>query len=127
SRFVIGSDAAAQLRGGAESRGLAFVRRPHDAEAQPVRIALTAEADLLAIAQRWQNHAAQPSPWLPPLPARLALPSADRRGTAVLLGRADEPQRQRQPRVELAAGERLAVIGGPGSGKSSALTMIASQ
>lgn len=127
SRFVIGSDAAAQLRGGAESRGLAFVRRPHDAEAQPVRIALTAEADLLAIAQRWQNHAAQPSPWLPPLPARLALPSADRRGTAVLLGRADEPQRQRQPRVELAAGERLAVIGGPGSGKTSALTMIASQ
>ncbi|MDQ0613181.1 S-DNA-T family DNA segregation ATPase FtsK/SpoIIIE [Microbacterium sp. W4I4] len=127
SRFVIGSDAAAQLRGGVESRGLAFVRRPHDGEALAVRIALTDEADLLAIAQRWEGHAAQSSPWLPPLPARLPLPSADRRESVVLLGLADEPLRQRQPRVGLASGERLAVIGGPGSGKSSALRMIASQ
>lgn len=127
SRFVIGSDAAAQLRGGVESRGLAYVRRPHDGEAQPVRIALTAEADLRAIAERWETHTAQSSPWLPPLPARLPLPTADRRDSAVLLGLADEPQRQRQPWVELAPGERLAVIGGPGSGKSSVLAMIASQ
>ena len=127
SRFVIGSDDAALLRGGVESRGLAYVRRPHDGEAQQVRIALTAEADLLAIAQQWDAHAPQASPWLPPLPLRLDLPSAQRRAGVVLLGVADEPQRQRQPEVELVAGDRLAVIGGPGSGKTSALTMIASQ
>ncbi len=128
SRFVIGSDAAALLRGGAESRGLAYVRRPRDGEGQPVRIALTAEADLLAVAQRWHGCTAQPSPWLPPLPARLALPSSGERRTGVaVLGQADDPQRQRQPWVELSPGERLAVIGGPASGKSSALAMIASQ
>src|SRR5690606_2656524 len=128
SRFVIGSDAAALLRGGAESRGLASVRRPRNGEAQPVRIALTAEDDLLAVVRRWEGHTAQPSPWLPPLPARLALPSADERPVrAVLLGQADDPRRQRQPWVQLEPGERIAVIGGPGSGKSSAMAMIASQ
>lgn len=125
SRFVIGSDAAALLRGGVESRGLAYVRRPHDAQAQPVRIALTSEADLLAVAQQWEMHAAQASPWLPPLSTQLALPAT--RETAVLLGQADDPSRQRQPWVELVPGERLAVIGGPSSGKTSALALIASQ
>ncbi|MFC7790195.1 FtsK/SpoIIIE domain-containing protein [Microbacterium sp. MAHUQ-60] len=125
SRFVIGSDAAAQLRGGAESRGLAYVRRPRDVEAQPMRVALTAEADLLAVEKRWETHVAQNSPWLPPLPARLVVPPGEHEH--VLLGRADDPQRQRQPWVQLSPGERLAVIGGPGSGKTSALAMIASQ
>src|SRR5690606_8263556 len=126
SRFVIGSDAAAQLRGGADSRGLAYVRRPRDAQAHQVRIALTAEADLVAVARRWETHVAQTSPWLPPLPARLVLPSGGLE-ERVLLGQADDPQRQRQPWVQLAPGERLAVIGGPGSGKTSTLRMIASQ
>ena len=45
----------------------------------------------------------------------------------VLLGQADDPRQQRQPRVELAPGERLAVIGGPGAGKTSTLAMISSQ
>src|SRR5690606_27304489 len=41
SRLVIGSDDAAELPGGAGSRGLAFVRRPQDSEAVATRIALT--------------------------------------------------------------------------------------
>lgn len=127
SRFVIGSDAAAQLRGGAESRGLAYVRRPRDGEAQPVRIALTAESDLAAVEQRWRTHTAPPSPWLPPLPARLDLPSTGRGEGVALLGLADDPDRQRQSWAELRPGERLAVIGGPGAGKTTVVALIASQ
>lgn len=127
SRFVIGSDAAAELPGGAESRGLAFVRRPRDTGADPVRIALTADADIDAVQQRWAGHGQQPSPWLPPLPGRLQLPDAEPTGSGVVLGRADEPDRQRQPWVRLAEGEGLAIVGGPGAGKSSAVALLASQ
>ncbi|WP_298867314.1 FtsK/SpoIIIE domain-containing protein [uncultured Microbacterium sp.] len=126
SRFVIGSDAAAELPGGTESRGLAFVRRPRDSRAEPARIALTADADIEAAARRWSGHRAQPSPWLPPLPSKLELP-ADELSAGVVLGLADEPDRQRQPWLHLADGDGLAIIGGPGSGKSSAVALLAAQ
>jgi S-DNA-T family DNA segregation ATPase FtsK/SpoIIIE len=126
SRFVIGSGAASELPGGAESRGLAFVRRPRDSQAEPVRIALTVDTDIGAAARRWGGHQAQPSPWLPPLPAKLALPG-DAVPDGVVLGRADEPERQRQPWLRLADGDGLAIIGGPGSGKSSAVALLAAQ
>ncbi len=126
SRFVIGSDAAAELPGGTESRGLAFVRRPRDSRAEPARIALTADADIEAAARRWSGHRAQPSPWLPPLPSKLELP-ADELSAGVVLGLADEPDRQHQPWLHLADGDGLAIIGGPGSGKSSAVAMLAAQ
>ncbi|WP_344817602.1 FtsK/SpoIIIE domain-containing protein [Microbacterium soli] len=137
SRFVIGSDAAAELAGGMESRGLAYVRRPRDGEAAAVRIALTAESDLADVRRRWTGREAQRSPWLPPLPGRLALPDFARSGggrdrisdggRTVVLGRADEPDRQRQPWISLAETDGLAVIGGPGSGKTTTVHAIASQ
>lgn len=146
SRFVIGSDAAADLPGGVESRGLAFVRRPRDGEAHAVRVALTAQDDLQATAARWRGHHAPTSPWLPPLPVSLPLPDADAGAMgepamgepggvgqgastsgALLLGLADEPDRQRQPWVTLPSGAGLAIVGGPGSGKSTALRLIAAQ
>src|SRR5690606_6077553 len=49
SRLVIGSEAAAELEGGPRSRGIVFVRRPQDAEAAPLRVALTGPEDLRAI------------------------------------------------------------------------------
>src|SRR5690606_10068000 len=58
SRLVIGSDDAAELPGGAQSRGLAFVRRPQDATAIAVRVALTGAADLRGIGARWPDAAA---------------------------------------------------------------------
>ena len=125
SRLVIGSDAAAELPGGVESRGLAYVRRPRDAEAHAVRVALTAPDDLRAVAGRWAACETQPSPWLPPLPMRLPIPESS--SDAVVLGLADEPEQQRQPWVTLRRGEGVAIIGGPGAGKSSALRMIAAQ
>lgn len=127
SRFVIGSDAAAELPGGADSRGLAFVRRPRDVEAQAARIALTEEDDLVATAERWSGRDAQGSPWLPPLPSRLEPPENRSVDGAVVLGKADEPERQQQPWVTLATGDSLVIVGGPGSGKSTALAALAEQ
>lgn len=127
SRFVIGSDAASDLPGGVESRGLAFVRRPRDGEARPARIALTAETDIDDVHRRWSGHGSQRSPWLPPLPTRLTLPEGIREGGETLIGRADEPEHQRQPWVTLRAADGLAVIGGPGSGKSTTVALLAAQ
>lgn len=139
SRLVIGSDAAAELAGGAESRGLAFVRRPRDGAPRAARIALTAEEDLEEIRRRWSGHRSQRSPWLPPLPARLALPDRSRAEDVrtasgepadpdcALLGRADEPEHQRQPWVALGERDGLAIIGGSGAGKSTAVATLAAQ
>ncbi|MFE6734043.1 FtsK/SpoIIIE domain-containing protein [Microbacterium sp. NPDC057650] len=135
SRLVIGSDAAAAVPGGPEARGLAFVRRPQDAEAVCVRIALTGAAEVRATSLRWADAARPRSPWLPALPERLTLdemrPDVDgglrRRGTGLVLGRADEPDRQRQPAETLESGSGLAVIGGPGSGKTAALRLLCVQ
>ncbi|MGF2948358.1 FtsK/SpoIIIE domain-containing protein [Microbacterium alcoholitolerans] len=127
SRFVIGSDAAASLPGGPESRGLVFVRRPRDAEALTARVALTTPPDLRAAAQRWSGSTAGASPWLPPLPTRLSVPDDASLGEEVVLGLADEPEKQRQQWITLAGGEGLALIGGPGAGKSTALRALVAQ
>lgn len=132
SRLVIGSDDAAELPGGAGSRGLAFVRRPQDDAAAAVRVALASAHDLRAIGARWPDAQAQTSPWLPPLPARLALTEVTGGHDAaecVVLGIADEPERQRQEPVLLRPGtdRGLAIIGGSGSGRSTALRTLAAQ
>lgn len=132
SRLVIGSDDAAELPGGAGSRGLAFVRRPQDSEAVAVRIALTGAADLREAGAKWAGAAEPTSPWLPPLPTRLELEEL-RRGRelqgALLLGLVDEPEQQSQtPRLLRPGADRgIAVIGGSGSGRSSVLRVLAAQ
>ncbi|HCS60665.1 MAG TPA: cell division protein FtsK [Microbacterium sp.] len=132
SRLVIGSDDAAELPGGASSRGLAFVRRPQDAAAAAVRVALTSAHDLRAIGACWPDTPPQTSPWLPPLPSKLALADVTRTedmSDCVVLGLADEPERQRQEPVMLRPGvdRGLAIIGGSGSGRSTALRVLAAQ
>lgn len=127
SRMVIGSDAAADLEGGALSRGIAFVRRPQDAVADAMRVALTGGDELTAIGSRWV-HAERPlGPWLPALPTELALEGlAASSDGEVLIGLADEPQRQRQPAITLRVGRErgLGVIGGPASGKTALLRTL---
>lgn len=127
SRLVIGSDAAAALPGGLDSRGLAYIRRPADTEPHAMRVALTASADLSAIGRRWADSPSPASPWLPPLPPVIDVPANEPAERGPVLGRADEPERQRQPWVHLAPGDGLGVIGGPSSGKTTLISALRSQ
>lgn len=131
SRAVVGVPDAAELPGDAASRGLAIIRRPQDATAQPARIALTSPGDLDEIARRWSGHARAYSPWLPALPERLDIADIEpdnSPGTAVL-ALADEPEQQRQEPVLLRYGHDrgFALFGGPLSGKSSVIALLAAQ
>ncbi|MET0735485.1 MAG: FtsK/SpoIIIE domain-containing protein [Microbacterium sp.] len=129
SRAVIGTDAAAAIPGGVEGRGIALVRRAGDGAAHRVRIALSAPEDVRTVVARSDGPAPR-RPWLPELPSLVRL--GDLRTGAgdgrLILGLADEPERQRQEAVSLRIGDRgLLVVGGPGSGKSTALRMLAAQ
>ncbi|MGP6171393.1 FtsK/SpoIIIE domain-containing protein [Microbacterium sp. A204] len=134
SRLVIGSDDAAELPGGAGSRGMAFVRRPQDSEPAAVRIALTGAGDLRTAGSRWRDAERPTSPWLPPLPRQLPLEllaaHAGSGGESTLLvGLSDEPERQTQTPFVLHPGvdRGIAVVGGSGSGRSSMLRVLAAQ
>jgi len=131
SRALLGVDDAAQLPGGAAGRGSALVRRAADAQPVPVRIALSGPDDVAAAVARAGEAAPRP-PWLPDLPRRVPLAELADRGEApvgaLLLGLADEPDRQRQPVVALTPADRaLLVLGGPGSGVSNVLDLVCAQ
>ena len=130
SRAMIGTDDAALLPGDVAGRGLAFVRRAQDAVPAAFRVARTGQDDLGAIVARWRGSDRARSPWLAPLPSllhRADLPSAA--PGEIMLGLADEPERQRQTPRTLRAGEDrgLMVFGGPGSGKTTVLRSAVEQ
>ncbi|WAA67565.1 FtsK/SpoIIIE domain-containing protein [Microbacterium oxydans] len=133
SRLMIGTDAASELPGGTESRGVGLVRRPADAEPIALRIALTGAADLRRIGMRWATEPRPRSPWLPALPTRLPLADLladlDAPPDAVVLGRADDPVHQSQPlEVMSCGGDRgILFLGAPGSGRTAALRALAVQ
>lgn len=134
SRLVIGTGAAAEIPGGAASRGIALVRRPEDREPVPMRVALTGASDLRRVGMRWTTGERPRSPWLPALPEDLALTDLelDARSVpagAIVLGRADDPERQAQPLEVLncPVDRGLAVLGAPGTGRTAALRVIAVQ
>ncbi|MDN3311472.1 FtsK/SpoIIIE domain-containing protein [Microbacterium oryzae] len=129
SRGVIGRDDAATLPGGADGRGLAYIRRPSDAGPRLTRVALTAPADVAAIARSADGSRSR-GPWLAPLPPELPIDALPQAGPGeVVLGLADDPEHQRQPLVLLRPGadRALAVVGGAGSGKTSLVRLIAEQ
>lgn len=130
SRLVIGTDAAAQLPGGATSRGLALVRRPQDGEPVAMRVALTGAADLRATGVRWAGAEVARSPWLPALRSKIRLDELPAPGDGdLVLGQADEPEQQSQPVQTLRIGvdRGLAVLGSPGSGRTSLLRALRHQ
>ncbi|CAH0128235.1 ESAT-6 secretion machinery protein EssC [Microbacterium oxydans] len=132
SRLMIGSTAAAEIPGGAESRGLGFLRRPRDSDPQPIRVARADDAVLRDAARRWADAEAPHSPWLPALPVLLPLhefSGASAAGDALVLGRADEPEQQRQPDQTLRLGvdRGLGILGASASGRTTALRVLAAQ
>lgn len=129
SRMVIGSVDAAELEGGQASRGIAYVRRPQDVAAGAVRVALTGPEELRACAVCWPQTERAAGPWLPPLESSIPLTEFEPRDGELILGRADEPERQRQRAVTVRVGRErgLAVVGGPGAGKSTVLRALAQQ
>ncbi|TQM34665.1 S-DNA-T family DNA segregation ATPase FtsK/SpoIIIE [Microbacterium kyungheense] len=131
SRALLGVDDAALLPGGVAGRGSALVRRAADAQPVPVRIALSGPDDVAAAALRG-GEGTSLKPWLPELPRQVLLSELAARGPvplrSLLLGIADEPERQRQPVVVLSPADRaLLVLGGPGSGVSNVLDLVSAQ
>ncbi|MEN2737943.1 FtsK/SpoIIIE domain-containing protein [Microbacterium sp. X-17] len=128
SRTVVGTDAAAELPG--DARGWALIRRSVDVRAQRVRIARSEQGDLERALRRGAHLPPVRRPWIPPLPVRITL--AEVRVAAglgeIVLGLADEPEHQRHAPVLLRRGERgLLLVGSAGSGKSTALALVAAQ
>ncbi|MDQ4212360.1 FtsK/SpoIIIE domain-containing protein [Microbacterium sp. ASV81] len=130
SRAMVGTDEAASLPGDAAGRGLALVRRPQDAGPALFRVARTSTEDLARIVAAAAGQQRARSPWQPALPLHLrrtelaAVPRGE-----IVLGLADEPERQRRCVRTLRVGEQrgLMVLGGPGSGKSAVLCALAEQ
>lgn len=128
SAFLLGEDAAARER----DRGVAHVRTARRQHPVRVRVALTADADLAALAAGTGAHAPVRVPWLPPLPERVTVEQIGATGAVgpddVVIGLADRPEEQRQ--VPLVLGRYdggLAVVGGPGAGRSGLLRAVAAQ
>jgi S-DNA-T family DNA segregation ATPase FtsK/SpoIIIE len=132
SRALLGTDQAATLPGGDDGRGLGWIRRAGDPAARLTRIALCAPSDIASASARFAQRPRLPAPWLPPLPARISAADAVARvgeppSGAILLGVADEPERQRQSPVLLRPGvdRGLVVVGGGGSGRSCVAGLVA--
>ncbi|MGP3535300.1 FtsK/SpoIIIE domain-containing protein [Microbacterium sp. RD1] len=126
SSAVLGSPDAAAIPGGEAGRGVALIRRAADARAGLVRIAMTTPDDIAAAA-----HGAGPRPraaWMPELPHLLPLEDVAGDAERLVLGLRDEPEQQRHVPWLLPPTDRgLLIVGGPGSGKTSALRTIAAQ
>ncbi|HEX5858275.1 MAG TPA: FtsK/SpoIIIE domain-containing protein [Microbacterium sp.] len=130
SRAVIGTDDAAQLVGGPASRGVAFVRRSEDTHPRRLRVALSGAQDIDAVIAQREGEPRPRRPWLPPLPTRLALAElAPGEAGGLVLGLADDPSRQRQDviGVDPERDRGLVIVGGPGSGKTGIIQLIAAQ
>lgn len=139
SRALLGTDAAADLPGTAEARGLALMRRGADDGPRRLRVALTDPELIAAIAERCTPMPAVRRPWMPELPALLPLDDLDDVGRVadvggiadpdvLIIGLVDEPDRQRQVPATLGPRERgLVVLGAAGSGRSTALATLSAQ
>lgn len=133
ARLVMGSDDAARLPGGPDDRGRALIRRAADLEPVRARIIRTAIDEIAQVAARRETDAPPRRPWLPPLPAQLALDEArgaeSSSGPGIVLGVLDEPDHQRRRRWTFGTphDRSLLVLGSGGSGRSTLLEVAASQ
>ncbi len=123
SRAVVASDAAAELP--ASPRGRVVIASAAG-EPQVFQVALAAPHDILAVARVWEGARPPRRPWCDPLPDLLERSELGDTGGGIVLGLVDLPHEQRQapatydPRLD----GNLVVLGGPRSGKSTALAVL---
>lgn len=130
STAVIGTAAAASLPARPRGRALLSVA---GSDAVPFQVARSTDSDARGVTERWRDHSPPPRrPWCPPLAAVVRL--SDLPGSSVLASAADIPfamidlpelQRQTVARYDPARHGSLAVIGTAGSGKTAALSALA--
>jgi S-DNA-T family DNA segregation ATPase FtsK/SpoIIIE len=127
---VIGTAAAASLPARPRGRALLSVA---GSDAVPFQVARSTESDVRCVSERWADHRPPPRrPWCPPLGAVVRL--SDLPGVPVSASSPDIPfamidlpelQRQSLARYDPARHGSLAVIGAAGSGKTTALSVLA--
>lgn len=132
---VVGVHDAASIEASAPGRAIAD---PGDGSVVRFQSAI---ADPASIRRAGASHVGVPAPrrpWLDPLPSSLDLgsiadvlgaPPAPRPGGRLLLGVADDPDRQRRLAITWTPSEEgpLAVLGAAGSGRTSLLDAVAAQ
>lgn len=143
SSAVIGSDAASRIP--PQARGRALIGLAGDAP-RPVQFALASERDIREVAARWADSPAPRRPWREPLPdlvdasrlsgvdghpadpsGALVPPGVEPAEHEVRFGLLDLPGEQRWSVAVWApqSDGHLLVLGGPRSGKSTALAALA--
>ncbi len=126
---VVGHPGAAQIPADARGRGL----RAGTSAGDPIQFALTTPGDVEVVCQRWATAPpATGRPWLDPLPVRLtadltALLPAPSGVSGAVVGAVDLPELQRQEQliVDPWGSGSVLVVGATGSGRSTALEMLA--
>ncbi|CAG7845327.1 ESAT-6 secretion machinery protein EssC [Pseudoclavibacter triregionum] len=120
SQAVIGGPQASAIL--PEHRGRAWIELGDGpTELQALRLEPGA---LAALAERWRASAPTRGVVAPPLPETLRREDDPALAAPGAIGLVDDPEGQRRAAAVVEPGERLLVVGGPGSGKSGALAAI---
>src|SRR5690606_30975889 len=123
STAVIGAPDAAALP--ARPLGRALITAAGEAP-RLVQVAVAETPDALGVSEAWKGAPAPRRPWLPPLPDSVSIEQLPRPQHGLAFGLLDVPEEQRQPAAvwDPVTQGSLLIVGGAGSGKSSALAAL---